>query len=120
MHDAGSALVSEIRHHWRVTDATARKILRSAKLTPTGSRWERYYWSDLWALEGAPYVPRRDWAAYRAPLLTVAELSALDPNHRAARTLRRHVQQGRIPCIQLSPDIRRVRRTVFEQAIHHV
>ncbi len=74
MKHAGSALVSVIADHWRVSPPTARAILAQAGLEPSGSGWARYLWQEIWRLEGEIFVPPRDWSAFREPLLKTSQL----------------------------------------------
>lgn len=120
MDHAGSALVSTIAEHWRVTPSTARAILACSAIAPVGSGWNRYRWTDIWRLEGELYVPRCDWQDFRKPLLTTRELRERDPEARAERTFRRYISQRRIPSIRLSKGVVRVRECVFVRAVHHV
>lgn len=121
MEEAGSALVSTIAQHWSVTDDTARLIIATAELKPVrDDGWKRYLWNDIWRLEGEIFVPRRLWSEFRERLLKTSELPSLDPEKRSARTFRRYVEQGKIPSIELSPDVTRVRKCVFDIAVHHV
>lgn len=116
---AGTVRVSELRAHWQVSEPTARKILTVAGLSPVGAGWDRYLWREIWRLEGESFVPRHDWVAFKAPLLKTADLVDLDLEQRSERTLRRYLERGLVPSIRLSPGIVRVRRTVFETAIHY-
>ena len=118
--DPGTARVSQIAAHWRVTPPTARRILRGAGLAAVGDGWERYRWVDLWRLEGAGYVPPCDYADFKAPLLTPAELPARDAEGRAARTMRRYLSTGRLPTIRLSASVVRIRACDFDAAIPYV
>ena len=118
--EPGTARVSQIAAHWRVTPPTVRRVLRDAGLTPVGDGWERYRWVDLWRLEGASFVPPCDYADFRAPLLTPAELPARDAEGRAARTMRRYLKAGKLPAIRLSPSIVRIRPSDFDAAIPYV
>lgn len=121
MEEAGSALVSTIAKYWNVTDETARMIIATGELKPVrDDGWKRYLWNDIWRLEGEILVPRRHWSEFRERLLKTSELPSLDPEKRSARTFRRYVEQGKIPSIELSPDVTRVRKCVFDIAVHHV
>lgn len=119
--DAGTAKVSTIAAHWRVSVPTARRILEQAGLVPAGEGPKKYRWQDIWRLEGETFVPQTQWSEYKAPLLSVPELPALDEEHwRKARTWRRHVEKNRIPVISLGKGIKRIRRSVFLVARHYV
>jgi hypothetical protein len=121
MEEAGSALVSRIADHWKVCENVARDIIGEGRLIPTkDSGWKRYLWQDIWRLEGEVFVAKRFWSDYRKPLLKPSELHHEDPEKRSDRTFRRYVEQGKIPSIDLSPTVRRVRRCTFDIVIHHV
>jgi len=121
MHgEAGSVLVSELETHWDVSAPTARKIIAEASLKAVGSGWERYFWRDIWRLEGEIFVPQHNWSSYREPLLKTSALPERDPKGRSKRTLRRYVEKGQIPSIRLSDGVVRVRANVYDIAIHHV
>jgi hypothetical protein len=118
--DPGSALLREVRDHWQVSEETARAILRRHGIPTVGEGRPRYRWRDIWRVEREPWVPPWDWPAFRAPLLCPTDLPALDPHGRSGRTFRRLLATGRIPSIELSPGIRRIRPQVFDQVIGHV
>lgn len=118
--DPGTALVSAIAAHWRVTEPTARRILKRAGLVPVGEGWDRYRWTDVWRLEGASFVPPCDHADFQAPLLTAAELPGRDAEGRAPRTMRRYLKSGRLPAIRLSAGVVRIRACDFDAAISYV
>lgn len=120
MTHPGSALVSTIAKHWNVSLPIAREIISTSGLAPIGAGWARYLWQDIWRFEQEVLVPRHLWTEFKAPLLKISELPEHDPESRALRTLRRHVEKGRIPSIRLSPNVVRVRACVFSIAIHHV
>lgn len=118
--DPGTALVAEIARHWRVTPPTARRILGTAGLDPVGDGWDRYRWTDVWRLEKAGHVPACDYADFRAPLLTPAELPERDARGRAPRTMRRDLKSGRLPAIRLSRTVVRIRACDFDATIPYV
>ncbi|TNF12997.1 MAG: hypothetical protein EP320_10475 [Rhodobacteraceae bacterium] len=120
MKDAGTAKISAIAVHWHVSKPTARRILLAAGVLPVATGPKKYRWQDIWRLEGEVYVPPADWASFKAPLLTVAELPGLDPEERKARTWRRYVEKDRLPVIRLSEDIARIRKSIFLIARHYV
>lgn len=121
MLEAGTAKISVIQDHWNVSQPIARRIIANAGLIPVGDGPQKYWWKDIWRLEGEVYVPPVAWNVYKAKLLTVPELPALDEGHeRKARTWRRYVEQDQIPVIRLTKDIVRIRRSVFLVARHHV
>ncbi len=120
MKDAGTAKISAIAIHWHVCEPTARRILRAAGVLPVATGPKKYRWQDIWRLEGEVFVPPADWASFKAPLLTVAELPGLDPEYRKARTWRRYVEKDRLPVIRLPKDIARIRKSIFLIARHYV
>jgi hypothetical protein len=99
MKDAGTATVAEIARHWAIAPATARRIVRTARLPDVGQVRARYRWIDIWKIEGEVFVPPADYAEMRQPLLRIAELAALDPRPRPAsdRTMRRYARTGVLP-----------------------
>lgn len=119
--DPGTIRVPALAVHWAVCETTARVIIAAANLPNVSlSGWSKHRWLDVWRLEGAGFVPPCDWAAFRARLIPVSELSGLDIEGRSARTWRRHVASGRMPSIRLSPDVRRVRECTFHSMAAHV
>lgn len=117
--DPGSASAAEIATHWAVTPATARRLLDAAGLPMIGQGRRRHLWRDVWRLEGEPFVPPTDWAAFRAPLLRPGDLPAHDPQGRSARTLRRLVQAGRLPAIRLAPGLARFSPRRLAEVLDH-
>lgn len=64
-------------------------------------------------MEGSPDVPEALWDEYREPLLTPEDLGRLMPE-KSARTIRRELEAGRWPVIELSERVRRVRARDLE------
>jgi hypothetical protein len=121
MPGPGTATVSELAAHWAVCEDTARKIIADARLCDVSiDGWARYRWTDIWRLEGEPWVHPADWAAYREPLLHPSDLPNRDPHARKNRQWRRLVASGRMPSIRLSERVRRIRPCVFDRVAPHV
>ncbi|WP_209427925.1 hypothetical protein [Pararhodobacter sp. SW119] len=117
----GCARVSEIATHWNVYDSTAREIIATAGLVPVDAEgWKKYFWEDIWRLEGDLFVPQNAWRAFKEPLLKTPSLPERDPIGRSPRTMQRYIEQGKIPCIRLAPDIIRVRECIFDVVIHRI
>lgn len=115
--DPGTATVTQIARHWGLTPSTVRKLLKRAGIVPVSTGPERYRWRDIWALEGAGYVPPADEAEFRRPLLTPAEVGPLFP-HLKPRTIRNRASKGTLPAIRLGTDWRFRECDMRKAAIH--
>ena len=116
----GTARVSEIAAHWRVSTVTARNILDHHKLPACGRGVSRYRWYDVWRLERAMYVHPSFYNDYKAPLVLPSELPQHDPAGRSPRTLRRYAAEGRLPTVLLAPGLRRFRESELAIAFEHI
>lgn len=111
---AGIAALAEVARHLKVAPTTALLILEAQGIRDTGLRARpTYRWRDIWRMEGSPDVPEALWDAYREPLLTPEDLGRIMPE-KSARTIRREVEAGRWPVIELSERVRRVRARDLE------
>lgn len=115
--NAGIVSLAATARHWRVSPATATKILLSRGVQDTGLRKRpSYRRKDIWRIEGSPDVPETLWDEYWEPLLTSNDLAERMPD-KSARTIRRDLEAGHWPVIELGERIRRVRARDLAQEI---
>ena len=115
--NAGIVSLAAVARHWQVSPATAKEILRARGVQDTGLRKRpTYRRKDIWRIEGSPEVPEALWDEYWEPLLTPADLAERMPD-KSARTIRRDLEAGRWPAIELGERIRRVRACDLSQEI---
>ncbi|KIC23379.1 helix-turn-helix domain-containing protein [Leisingera sp. ANG-S3] len=104
-NDPGTATVAQIARHWGLTPPTVRNLLKRSGAAPVSTGPKRYLWREIWALEGARYVPRADEAEFLRPLLTPTEVGRLFP-HLKPRTITDRALKGSLPAIRLGTDWR--------------
>lgn len=116
--DPGTAKISEIARHFGLTDDTTRDLLKKAKIAPASLQPSRYRWRDIWALEGAGYVPPHQEEEFRKPLLITAQVRRRFLPHVKLRTLTDRATKGTLPGIKLGTDWRFRECDMRAAAIH--
>lgn len=118
-HDVSStAKISEIARHFGMTDDTTRDLLKKAEIVPASLQPSRYRWQDIWALEGAGYVPPCQEEEFRKPLLTTAQVRRRFLPHVKLRTLTDRAAKGTLRGIKLGTDWRFRECDMRQAAIH--
>lgn len=103
---SSTAKISEIARHFRLgTDAT-RDLLKNSGITPASTGPQKYRWRDIWAFEGAGYVPPHAEEDFRKPLLNIAEVQRRFFSHLEPRAIRYRATKGSLPGILLGTDWR--------------
>ena len=103
--DAGLARISDLATHMQVCRATALKITtyyeERCGLRRAEGSCRKYYWKDIWELEGYLDVPSKDWRRMKRPLLKIRDIADANVYGRSERTIRRRAAEGTLNSIKL-------------------